>query len=256
MQWLLLLRCYAGISTWEKSKGSYTNTILQNFKEKLQEIIEERTGIQWDKADPTGKGGTSTTGNIARRLLHDERNVLISVLSERHKPLFQMWGQLLSVIVRVVSSKGVVNVKRYQAVSTELYIFICDNFPWVSITPSVHKLLGHTWELISENDGHGLGNLDESGLEACNKLIRKFRTSLARKSSQMDNLTDVIRRLWVNTDPLINLERQKTLSFCKECNIRGHSTRYCIAKKDITDDALITYLTSWIPFYSSLCVFT
>ena len=135
-------------------------------------------------------------------------------------------------------------MQRFRAMSTELYVHICEKFPWVSITPTVHKLLGHSWELISENDGHGLGNLDESGLEACNKLIWKFRTSLAWKTSQIDNLTDVLRRLWVNTDPIINLERQKTLSFCKLCSARGHSTRYCIAKKDITDDDLIKYLTS------------
>ena len=188
--------------------------------------------------------GTTTTGNIARTLLNDKRYVIVSVLSEEHKPLFERWGQLLSVIVRVMSSKGEVNVQRFRAMSTELYVHICEKFPWVSITPTVHKLLGHSWELISENDGHGLGNLDESGLEACNKLIRKFRTSSARKTSQIDNLTDVLRRLWVNTDPIINLERQKTLSFCKLCSVRGHSTRYCIAKKDITDDDLIKYLTS------------
>ena len=70
-----------------------------------------------------------------------------------------------------------------------------------------------------ENDSHGLANLDESGLEACNKLIRKFRISLARKSSQMDNLTDVLRRLWVNTDTPINIERQKTLPFVKYCEV-------------------------------------
>ena len=62
-----LLRCYAGVFTWKKSKGSYTDEILQSFKERLQEIIVDSTGIQWDRPDPTGKGGTSTTGNIARR---------------------------------------------------------------------------------------------------------------------------------------------------------------------------------------------
>lgn len=73
----------------------------------------------------------------------------------------------------------------------------------------------------------GLGSLDESGLEGCNKLIRRFRTTLARKRSQADNLLDVFSRLWVNSDPLINLERQKVLPYCKSCNVKGHSTRYC-----------------------------
>ena len=74
---------------------------------------------------------------------------------------------------------------------------------WISITPTVHKLLGHTWELILENGKQGLGSLDESGLEACNKVLRRFRTTLSRKRSHADVLT----LLWVNSDPILNVER-------------------------------------------------
>lgn len=57
--------------------------------ERLQHTIEEDTGIQ---PDPLGKSDTSTTGNIAKRLLHNEREVIITVLSKKHKPLFRSWG--------------------------------------------------------------------------------------------------------------------------------------------------------------------
>ena len=37
--------------------------------------------------------------------------------------------------------------------------------PWISITPALHKLLAHSWELMLNNKETGLGSLDESGLE-------------------------------------------------------------------------------------------
>ena len=46
-------------------------------------------------------------------------------------------------------------------------------------------------------------------MEANNKRLRHIRERLARKCSQIDNLTDVIRRLWVGSDPLIIEERNK-----------------------------------------------
>ena len=130
-----------------------------------------------------------------------------------------------------MSSKEKVNIQRYKTVCTELYVLMLEERSWISITPTVHKLLGHTWELILENEKQGLGSSDESDLEACNKVFRRFRTTLSRKRSQADNLTDVLTRLWVNLDPILNVERQKALPFCRECNIKGHSMRYCAAKK-------------------------
>ena len=72
----------------------------------------------------------------------------------------------------------------------------------------MHKVFGHSWELIELNDGYGLGNLDESGLEGCNKILRKVRSELARKNSQINNLTDALTRLWASSDPLVNATRE------------------------------------------------
>ena len=39
------------------------------------------------------------------------------------------------------------------------YEFIINSFPWVSITPTLNKLLAHLVELIRDhNEGHGLKN--------------------------------------------------------------------------------------------------
>ena len=118
-------------------------------------------------------------------------------------------------------------------------MFLIDNFPcvhyknfegpWISIMPSLHKVLAHSWELIELNDGMGLGNLDEAGLEGCNKILRKIRIQLSRKNSQNSNLIDTLNRMWVASDPQVNTEQLKAKPTCKNCNIRGHSRRYCKA---------------------------
>ena len=57
------------------------------------------------------------------------------------------------------------------------------NMPWVSVTPAVHKVLGHSWELIELNSCYGSGALDESGTEDCQKVLRNLRINLSRKQT-------------------------------------------------------------------------
>ncbi len=74
---------------------------------------------------------------------------------------------------------------------------------WIFLTPTVHALLSHSNELIEGNEGFGLLEFSETGLEANNKFMRFYRQFLARKTSQMDNLTDVFTRMWLKSDPFI-----------------------------------------------------
>ena len=140
---------------------------------------------------------------------------------------------MLSVIVRVFSSSKSVNIDEYKAYCLALYNHILTAFidssgsPWVSISPTLHKLLAHSWELISLNDGEGLQRLDESGLEGCNKILRAVRTRQARKTSQEACNSDCLGRMWVGSDPVLQAERMAALPFCKHCVLYGHGTRYC-----------------------------
>ena len=45
--------------------------------------------------------------------------------------------------------------------------------------------------------------------EACHKLIRKFRANLSRKTSLIDNLTDIISRLFLKSSPKIRCQKPK-----------------------------------------------
>ena len=132
-----------------------------------------------------------------------------------------------------MSSNRKINVEEYRKMSTKFNIFLLTRFPrqidkhlpgpWISITPSLHKVVAHSWELIQLDDSFGLGNLDESGLEG-NKLLRAIRIKLSRKTSQADNLDDTIRRMWIQSDPVVNVERCKAQPHCKHCDVKGHST--------------------------------
>ena len=111
----------------------------------------------------------------------------------------------LAVALRVISSKRELREEKVTEFNRETYKLILTSYPppQVKISPSVHKLLGHSWDLVALNDNFGLGTVSEGGIEACNKLLRRYRTQLSRKTSQHDYLQDCVKRLWVNSDPVL-----------------------------------------------------
>ena len=142
--------------------------------------------------------------------------------------------------ISILSSKEQVNIEFYKQYCIDTNVFLINQFPrvydknlpgpWISITPTVHKVLAHSWELIKHNNSCGLANLDESGLEGCNKIVRCVRKTLSRKTSQQDNLIDTLNRMWLASDPVVNHKRLSGKPFCKNCKILGHHTRYCPEK--------------------------
>ena len=132
--------------------------------------------------------------NTCRRVLYDSNvhKLVSEEVPERYRAVFEVLGQRLVVILRTMSCK--IKIKDYHQYCTDTNILLLTQFLqpniqgddrglWLSITPSVHKLLAHySWELIHNNDSFGLGNLDEAGMEGCNKILRSVRKSLSRKT--------------------------------------------------------------------------
>jgi len=89
-----------------------------------------------------------------------------------YQPIMRHFDQRLSVVLHVFCSAELVSVKDYNKLCINLYVFLLKSFPcttqeprtWIGITPSLHKLLGHSWELIEINDEHSLKNWDEFGV--------------------------------------------------------------------------------------------
>ena len=91
----------------------------------------------------------------------------------------------------------------------------------------MHQVLAHSAALISANDSKGLGTLSEEPLEHNNKNLRIYREHLARKTTQHANLSDVITRLWIKSDPIVrSFQHAVNCSFCGE----EHNVRSCTQK--------------------------
>ena len=165
--------------------------------------------------------------------IKSNRNIILDQLDEHNRADVAKYGQMLTVILRVFSSSESVNVDEYKAYCLTLYNHVLTAFldssgsSWVSISPTLHKLLAHSWELISLNDGEGLQRLDESGLEGCNKILRAVRTRQARKTLQEACNADCLGRMWVGSDPVLQAQRMAALLFFKHCVVYRHGTRYC-----------------------------
>ena len=62
-----------------------------------------------------------------------------------------------------------------------------------------HACFGHSHQIIALNDCMGLGQLDESPLEAKQKFVRRFREHLTRKHNQDKCMEDTMNRLFLQS---------------------------------------------------------
>ena len=184
----LIIHEIAGIQHWSESVSMRNAEFVKQAKRNLQDHLKLHTGIKLDFPDATGKGGTTTTGNVARRLLWEPliRDLALNLIPERRRDLVSAVVVRLAIVLRVIGSKRKVQqIDALEIYCKDTYRLLLTSFPRpvCVMSPSVHKLLGHSWELIDKNGGMGLGVLSEAGLEACNKLLRNYRTGKARKDS-------------------------------------------------------------------------
>ena len=149
--------------------------------------------------------GDMITGSAFQKFSSDfGRNFLCSLVKEEDREVF---GQILlglCTLVKLVNSQTrQVNVERVRQLGQQVYLQLVQTFPWAMITPSVHRILAHSWEVMQLNDECGLGGESEEGLEALNKNIRRMRSTGARKDSTLHNFTDVYHHLWDRSRPTI-----------------------------------------------------
>ena len=242
-----LLRCFdfvkkllyylnAGIFQWTRSQIilglSYRH--LLNAEENIKHEIEQQTGLPLDAADPTGQGGNANKGDLCKRLLVDHRSLLVSFVPDRFKDQYRTLLCRLWTILRVYTSKRKVDVGEFKDFCLKTYDHILHSFDnaenkWINISPTMHALLAHSWELIANNDTRGLGEYSEGGLENNNKFLRFYRRNLARKVNQEANLEDCLTRLWLRSDPRIR-KAGPPVPKCKTCSTLGHYTVSCPKK--------------------------
>ena len=102
-----------------------------------------------------------------------------------------------------MSSSREINFEKYELLCKELNIHILKNLKWVSIKPTLHKLLAHSADVIKNNQSRGLKEILEEGLETTHKRLQENRINGARKHNQKHNLIDLIGKGWIGSGKYI-----------------------------------------------------
>ena len=189
------------------SSVRYTDEEKELYKLKREEIKEE---IYRNLAINIGNPGDMVTGKAFVKFSSDtSRAFYVSLVQEDLRENFNTILLGLSAAVKVINSqKRRVNTQKLRDITQEVNLKIVESFPWAAVSPSIHRILAHSWEVVELNNGFGLGDLSEEGLEALNKHIRERRCHGSRKNSTEVNFEDTFNHLWDRSRPtIVELER-------------------------------------------------
>ena len=181
------------------------NALYKEKRQLVKEVMKSKLGIN------IGDPGDMITGAAFQKFSSDfAREILCNLLPEDEREDFSQILLGICSLVKVMNSqKRRVNVDNVSRLGRQVYLLIVRRFPWAAISPSVHRILAHSWEVIQLNDCYGLGNQSEEGLEALNKNIRSIRSKGASKTSTENNFTDVWNHLWDRSRPtIVDMERK------------------------------------------------
>ena len=144
--------------------------------------------------------------------------------------------QNVSVILRIISCDLKIHVEEFEKVCKETHLILIDHFRFMNIYPTVHSVLGHSFDLIRNNGSRGLHAMSEEGSEGAHKIVNHLREFKARKMSLELNLKDTFRRLFFLSDP--TLRSMKRVVSCSLCAETGHTIRSCPKKmtSEMTSD--------------------
>ena len=161
-----------------------------------------------------------------------EREHICSVISnddERDKfyTLLSKFNVLLS-ITQHVDPQNVVDPEAVRRVGYDLMVFFKQSFPWAMLTPSVHQMCAHSWELFVITKGLPIAVYSEQSGESWNKYVRAYKSGtscMARQMSTKVNTRDIFVRMMLRTNP--SIASMKRMLRCSKCGKTGHTTRGC-----------------------------
>ena len=110
-----------------------------------------------------------------------------------------------------------------------LMVFFKQKFPFAMISPSVHQMSAHSWELFLLTNGGPIAIYAEQSGEAWNKHIRAYKSGPAAKARQCSiklNTQDISTRMLIQSHPYI--ASKKRVLQCKRCEKYGHTSRSCL----------------------------
>ena len=115
-------------------------------------------------------------------------------MTDEEKEKIRSLMQRLAVVNRVMSSDSVVKVLEFRSYCLKTYEQILNDFPFASVSETVHRLLSHTWEFVVLNGNCGLLRQGEGGSESMHHVERQNRQYGSRKVSLAKGNEDTFRQ--------------------------------------------------------------
>lgn len=168
----ILYHLVAGTYIWSESNFRVRDAVLSAKKEVITSI-RQSTGLLLDS--PTPIGGNTNTGGVSERFFSpkNRENICRLILNSRdreaYSTLLSYFNQILSVTQNVDDTK-IVDTNYFKNLSYRLLIFHKQNFSWATISPSIHQMACHSWELFQMSEGKPIAKFAEHPGEAWNKL--------------------------------------------------------------------------------------
>lgn len=201
----LLYRLCAGVTLWGESDKRQLQ-FVNNSKKEFQDNIQSKLGILLDV--PTAGGGTTNNGPMAERFFsHENRETICELIRNREdKNNFKKFIGDINVLLSVCSStsKKCVNTEMIRQLGIEIMSHLRTKFldnrgqPWVVISPSLHQMCAHSWQLFQISFPKPIIIYSEQSQEAWNKYISKFKSGTgarARQHSVKYNIQDTFKRM-------------------------------------------------------------
>lgn len=144
-----------------------------------------------------GGCGTTNDGNTSRRAFA-EHEKFAKITGVDQELIFR-----LKIILICLSCQFPLNLEKFEKHCFQTAECIQTKYPWLPMTPTVHKVLIHSKEIM-KNTPLPVGCFAEDAAESRNKIYKADRLYHARKTGRIDNLTDVFCRALDTSDPLIS----------------------------------------------------
>ena len=106
------------------------------------------------------------------------------------------------ILKQIRSMEQVASLDEFEKYCTETYEMFHSLYTWYRMPVTLHRVLAYGRDYM-DTLPLPLGRMSEEGGESQNKLLRHDRELRARKTSRIDNLTDVIHRRFLSSDPVI-----------------------------------------------------
>lgn len=183
--------------SWRLS--SENKNLVERTKKDIQEQFKIQLGLIVDKPKPGF--GNSNDGNVARKFF---QNYSIS------SSITKIDAELIKrcyIILQTISSGFKINPDKFEKYCFDTASLYVRLYPWMPMTPTLHKILIHGSTIVREAL-LPIGMLSEEAQESKNKDFKSYREFFSRKTSRLDNITDIINRLFISSDPLLSLMRK------------------------------------------------